>query len=164
MSRCKQPTPAELRDNLLEFIRGKFYPGEGVEFAKDRRRILEWVVLWPATWLDERGVSLPTRRYQDLLTSILMEAVRHGNTGGIKYRPAWLGKVVQSHFAVHGDELYQEAKSMRSLVENALLIAGQAQRQVRPDPIAELAQAARLVRTPKKRPAPPQRGGQLSLF
>lgn len=147
-SNIKQQTSEELRDDLLGFIQRKFYPGEGVAFAKDRRLLLKWVVLFPAKWLNEKAVTLPPERYREIFMKVMLEALACGNTGAIHYRPAWLAKVIQSHFAVHGQELYDEAKSARSLAENALAVFGKLSR-AEPDPVRELARAASLLAVAK---------------
>jgi hypothetical protein len=143
---ASQITSQELTDDLLDFIRRKFYEGDAVGFNKDKRRLLQWVVLWPATYIEERGVTLPPVRYKKLFIGIMMLALQQGNTGQIIYRPAWLGKCVQSHFKIHWDEIYQEAKSARSLAEHTLTIAGRLPVAKKPDPIAEMALAAKLVK------------------
>ncbi|MGA2178823.1 MAG: hypothetical protein ABSH15_04490 [Verrucomicrobiota bacterium] len=158
----KQQTSQELKDDLMGFLQRKFYEGHAVEFRKDYRRLLEWVVLWPAKWLIEKGVSLPDDRYREIFMTVFMDSLRFGNTDGIKYLPAWLAKVIQSHFAVHGDEIYESAKSIRTLAEHALLSAGKAL-QARPDPVRELAAAARLVK-PAKAAKKPSQKEQLSLL
>lgn len=94
----KQPTPQELRDELLGFLQRKFYPGQPVAFAKDRRRLLDWVILWPAKWLDDRGVTIPADRYRAIFMSVFMDGLRFGDTANITYLPAWLAKCIQSHF------------------------------------------------------------------
>ena len=162
-----QTTSQELTDDLLEFVRRKFYVGNAVAFNKDKRRLLEWVVLWPATYLDERGVTLPPDRYKELFMGIMMLALQQGNTGNIIYRPAWLGKCVQSHFKIHWDEIYQEAKSARSLADHALTITGRVPVGKLPDPVAEMALAAKLVKgtgRPKKTVLKAPLNEQPSLF
>lgn len=159
--RPKQQTSQELRDELLGFLQRKFYQGDGVAFAKDRRRLLDWVVLWPACWLNERAVTVTADRYRSIFMAVLMEAVIHGSEK-VRYRPAWLRQVIQSHFAVHGDEYYEEAKSVRNLVENAVLMAGRSV-VAAPDPVRELATAKALL-TPPKRGVKPVAKEQLSLL
>ena len=162
--RPRQPTPKELTDDLLGFIQRKFYPGEAVQFAKDRSRLLAWAVLWPAAWLNGKAVSISTERYREVCTKILMEARIHG-TEKVRYRPAWLRQVMQSHFRIHGEELYNEAKALRALVENALLLTSRTPTQAQPDPIRELARAQALVAIasrPKKAVAQPD--NQRDLF
>lgn len=158
----KQPTPIELRDALLGFLERKFYQGHRVEFAKDRPRLLAWVVLWPAKWLDQRAVTIPADRYRQIFESVFMDGLRFGNTGNITYLPAWLAKVIQSHFAIHGDEIYDEGKNLRAVLERTLLVAGKQLGQA-PDPVRELAQAARLLKAPKRVPKAPV-NAQLTLL
>src|SRR5215469_1781942 len=119
--RLKQTVAQDLRDDLLRLLWTKFHRddpgGDSVvarSFAQDRDRLLKWVILWPAAWLNNRGVTLPADRYKQIFSSIILEAVRHGNTSRIKYRPAWLKTVLQSHFRIHGEEYYNEAKSART--------------------------------------------------
>jgi len=155
--RPRQTTSQELRDDLLQFIRTHFYEGDFVAFTKDTRLLLKWVILWPAGWFNKKGVTVPADRYKEILTKILMQALQLGNTGNIRYRPAWLMKVVQSHFAVHGDEYYDEAKSIRNLAEHALLVAGKAAVRAS-DPVAELAAASRLLKPANRRSLSPLKG------
>jgi hypothetical protein len=150
-SRPTQTTSQELRDELLQFIRQKFYEADYVAFVKDTRLLLKWVVLYPASWLRAKEVTLPADRYKEIIIKILMQAVQLGNTGNIHYRPAWLKTVLQSHFRIHGDEYYEEAKSIRTLTDHALLFAGKAALRV-PDPVGELAAASRLLTPPKRQP------------
>jgi hypothetical protein len=158
----KQPTSPELQDELLRFIRSKFYPSDPVSFAKDTPRLLAWVVREFATWLEARAVSLPPTRFLEILRDhILMDAVRHG-TDKIAYRPAWLRAVVQSHLSHHGEDYYEEAKSIRTLADRALWAAQRASAPA-PDPIRELAAAARLLQA-QKRPSKRPVKAQLTLL
>lgn len=151
LPRQKQPTPEDVRDAVLVVIERQFYAGQRVPFLKDRSRLLQWVVLWPATWLDERGVTISPARYQDLLigsNGILIEALRHGATGEIGYLPGWLRKCVQSHFEVHGERIYEDAKSVRSIADHVLLQVGRTGPAL-VDPVRQMAQAARLLSVPR---------------
>ena len=156
--RPKQTTSQELRDDLLQFIRVHFYEDDAVGFTKDHSRLLSWVVLWPASWFRSKGVTVPSDRYKEIVVNVLMQAVQLGNTGNIRYRPAWLMKVIQGHFAIHGDEYYDEAKSIRTLAEHALLIAGKAAVRA-PDPVGELAAASRLLKPANRRRLNAQKPG-----
>ena len=150
-------------DELLRFVESKFYEGDPISFVKDRRRLLQWVILRPAQWLDDRGVTISTEAYRQILVDkILMTAVRHGDTGNIRYRPAWLAKAVESHLDHHGEEYYESAKAIRAVVEHTLLVAGRLA-QAKSDPIRELATARRLLAVKKKAPKRP-RNGQLTLL
>lgn len=149
-NRPKQPTSQELLDSILDFLQRKFYEGDPISFRKDRSRLLAWVALWPASWLNKKGVSLPADRYREIFFQVFLEAKANG-TEKITYRPAWLRHVIQTHFAHHGDEIYEQAKSVRNLVEHAVLIAGKAAPSA-PDPVRELAQASTLLKA--RKPAP----------
>lgn len=144
--RAKQTLSQEFIDDLLGFIRRKFYEGDAVGFNKDKRRLLLWVVLWPAEYINDRGVTLPPERYKEIFMGVMLLALQQGNTGNIIYRPAWLGKCVQSHFRIHLDEIYQEAKSARSLAEHALTLTGKLPLAKEHDPVSEMALAARLLK------------------
>lgn len=148
-AKIKQQTPKELTDTLLEFLRLKFYQGEAVEFAKDRSRLLGWVVLWPAWWLNKKGVTLPADKYRELFMEVFHEAKACG-TDKIKYRPAWLRMVIQSHFQHHGDAIYERAKSIRTLVEHLILSTGNRPSADEAHPTDDMARARQLVmQTPK---------------
>lgn len=142
--RAKQPTPDELVASLLELVRAKFYQGHGLVFTKDLPRLRDWVILWPAEWLYEKAVTISMERYGEIMRKVIIEAAAHGNLGEIKYLPAWLKQTVQSHFRIHGEDIYDEAKAIRNLVDNALAISGK-HTQAAPDPMKELTQAKRLL-------------------
>jgi hypothetical protein len=150
-----QLTSVELKDRCLEFLRRKFYPTQNVQFAKDRPKLLQWVVLWPATWFTKRGVRVSEEKYLEIFEGVFMDALIHGSTK-ITYFPAWLRQVIQAHFSHHGETYYEEAKLLR---ENALLntiLSGKLQpTNPAPDPVRELASAARLLKSKKKLPKTP---------
>lgn len=162
MKRPQQQTPQELLDSLMDFLCRKFYPGETVAFAKDRPRLLSWVALWPASWLRSRGVTIHPDRYREIFFKVFMDAQAFGSEK-IKYRPAWLRMVIQSYFAHHGEAIYEEAKSLRAMVEQTMQMATRNGASSVADPIAELAAARRLV-SPRKRPAPAPKKDQLTLL
>lgn len=144
----KQPTPQELLDFLLDFLQRKFYAGHQVAFAKDRPRLLKWVVLWPAKWLNDRGVTIHPDRYRDIFVQVFTDGLRYGDLERITYLPAWLAKTIQSHFEHHGEAYYEEAKSIRNIVEQTMLVTGRPA-VAAPDPVRDLAKAASLLR-PRK--------------
>lgn len=145
----RQQTPAELLGQCLSFLQRKYYQDKDRQFAQDRQRLLQWVVLWPAKWFNERGVTIHTSQYLQIFTEVFMDGLRFGNTGNITYLPAWLAKVIRSHFDHHGDEIYAAAKSMRTLTDSIVLgalMAGKPAPTPAPDPIRELADAQRLLK------------------
>lgn len=157
----KQPTSPELTDDLLGLIQRKFYPTSPVQFAKDRHLLLKWVVLKFASWLDEKGVTLPLSDYKEIVTRILMDAAAFQKSE-MKWGPAYLGSVMESHLRIHGEDYYDRAKVIRNLAENALGLVGKL--AVKPaNPIREMAQAARLIQ-PKKRLAKTPIKEQLTLL
>lgn len=160
-ARPKQTVAQDLRDDLLNLIRNKFYSSSGDDakcFAQDRSRLLAWVILAPAVWLNKRGVTFPADRYKKIFSDIILDAVRHGNTSKVSYRPAWLKHVMQSHWDHHGEEYYNEAKNARALADHALHVLGKLKVAPEPDPVRELAAAsALLARTkPTKKPSQKQ--------
>lgn len=151
----RQPTPQEIRDTILDFIGRHFYGGDRVALAKDTPRLLKWVVLKPAEWLDDRGVSISADAYRDVFldtrAGVLMEAIRHGDLASIQYRPAWLGKVVESFLRIRGDTLYERAKTWEATRSGAIAdqlaaALGRRPEGQRADPVRQLAQAATLLR------------------
>jgi len=165
--RPRQQTSQELLDGLCQFVRQKFYPEHPVNFAKDRPRLLEWVILYPAAWLNRRGVTLPPERYHALLTGILLDTVRFGQPSKVTYLPAYLRQVLQSHFEHHGEAIYEEAKSLRTVLEHTLFSVGRSVAVAAPDPVRDLARAATLLRAKKPAKKSPLKSGvtpQLNLF
>lgn len=162
--RPQQEIGAEIVNELLASIRNQFYADDPQKrWFQDRQFILRRVVLWPATWLNKRGVTLPPERYRAILMDVFQEIKRHGSTGAVKYWPGYLLHCVQEHFKHHGDDYYEEGKSMRSAVEHSMLAFRRAKdSKVSPDPVKEMAAAAAIVRVPKRRPKQPP--NQLNLF
>lgn len=159
----KQHTSQEVLDELLRFIESKFYQGDRINFLKDRPRLLKWVVLKLAEYLNEKAVTVSSQRYLEIMRDdVLMEAVRFGRTDEIKYRPAWLGKVVEMHLAHHGEAYYEEGKSLRNAAEKALATArGGVQGR---DPVRELAEASRLLKPARKPTLKAPQKDQLNLL
>ena len=143
--RVKQPTPTELTDSCLQILRSRFYnqPGDDKCFAQDRSRLLAWVVLWPATWLNKKGVTLHGDQYRKIFHNVLMQASEHV-TSKVKYRPAYLRQVIQSHFAIHGEDYYDQAKAVRNIAEQAMVVLGSF--KPAPDPVKQMALAAQLLK------------------
>ncbi len=140
--RIKQPVSAELSASLMDFIRRKFYAGDDKCFYQDRRDLMRWAVLWPASWLDAKGVTIHGERYREICFKVLLQANAHA-ADKIKYRPVWLKAVLQNHFKIHGEEYLAEAKSVLHLAEQVLLMVGN--RVAAPDPVLELAKARQIL-------------------
>lgn len=173
--RRKQQTPEELISTIMGFIGRHWYGGDVVRLAKDRPRLLSWVVLKPAKFLDDRGVTVASETYQSLFLDakegLLMEALRHGEQAQVKYPPAYLGTVIDAALRIQGDRLYERAKSETArhaggIAEQfAQALAGRP--QTGPDPVRQMAQAASLLRSRARRlqpPCKPAADSQLSLL
>lgn len=169
LMRLRQPVPEELRDSILGLLRAKFYRDaegrdEAKAFAQDRSRLLAWVVLWPADWLWQRGVTIHGEAYREIFNRVFLQAAAKMESK-VKYRPAYLRQVIQSHFDHHGEEIYEEAKSMGRLTENLVAALGKCAKAA-PDPVAQLAQAKRILEAPKRTKVAVKTvlKGQLNLF
>jgi hypothetical protein len=166
LQRIKQPTPGEVTDSCLGILRSKFYNGDGDEkcFQQDRSRLLAWVVLWPASWLNQRGVTIHGDAYREIFNKVFLQAAAHVESK-VRYRPAYLKQVIQSHFRMHGEDYYDEAKRTRNLVEQTMMLIG-TRPQAQADPVKDMA-AARDILTalkPKRAVFKPVLKPQLDLF
>jgi hypothetical protein len=154
--RPKQHLPVDIVTDLLTAIRNQFYADSRDQFLKDQHFIKREFCLYLASWLDKRGVTLKPDRYKALLLGLLNEIKTHGNTAAVKYWPGYLKHVLQQHLKHHGEDIYQEAKSLRTLAENSLLslshLNGGANAAAEPtlDPVRALAEARRDLLTLKR--------------
>lgn len=124
-------TPAELVADLLGIVRRQFYPDSLTNnpraqkrWFQDEHSIRRWCILWPAAWLDERGVWLRPDRYRAALLAVFDDVKRHGNTGEVKCWPRYLASCVQSRFKVRADEFLNEGKAAREAIERVVLGLG----------------------------------------
>lgn len=168
--RPSQDTPEALVNRLLGQIRNQFC-GDLDEKAwyRDHYHWLKRnVVLWPARFMWGKGFTLPAARYEQIMLAVFQDIKRHGQTGQVRYWPAYLMKCVQDHWHHHWEEYYGEAKSARALAEAAML-ALQA-RQAPADQTTEaLAMAHQVLvgrrrRQPRSTAPPPAAPKQLGLF
>jgi hypothetical protein len=69
----------------------------------------------------------------------------------VKWRPAYLAHVIQSHFKIHGEDYYDQAKATRHVIEQTMVALGHVRPSVA-DPVRALAAARQLLATgqPKK--------------
>jgi hypothetical protein len=118
-------------DELLGAIRLRFYVHRPADYQRDHRRLLH-ALTWPATWLDERGLTCSPQRYQTLIEDRLQAIAAHGNPSAYgAYFPTYLLKCLQDFFDRHGDELYSELKHIRNALDQLLAsarFAGRVQR------------------------------------
>lgn len=136
-------------DDLLEALRGAFYADATPEqWHLDRFFLKIHVVTWPAFWLNKRGVTLRPERYKAILLGVFNEVKRHGATGEVKHWPRYLTHCVQQHFKHHGEEYYEEGKSLRASLEIALGKVEAARRTA--DPVQAIGQAHDVLRTRRR--------------
>lgn len=150
-ARSRQVVSEDVLGSLLGLIQRKFYEGHPVEFAKDSVRLQRWVVYWPARyWFDPRQVTVPNHRYLEILTAVLIDAAACQRVAKVDYPPAYLRMVIQSHFAMHGEEYYAAAKAARSLADHALATLGKVPTKVQDDVVARFTAADRLLEVSKR--------------
>jgi hypothetical protein len=162
--------PVEIVDDILQIIRSKFYQGaDPKNWFQDLSILKRMVVLWPATWLTKKGVTLPGSRYKEILITVLLDIAANTKTE-VKYMPRYLAHCVQKYFAHHGDEIYDEAKALRKISENVLLglTANRAVASAEADArqfTDALSQAAQILSSAKrKKKLQPKPAAQLSLL
>ena len=164
--RLKQPTPADLTESCLGILRSKFYNESGDEkaFHQDREKLLHWVVLYPAAWLNKRGVTIHGDQYRKIFVNVFLQAAAH-MASKAKYRPAYLRHVIQEHLKHHGEEYYDAAKATRNLVEQTIVALGRPA-QSAPDPVREMAAARQILATGQRRKSAQKRpvNAQLTLL
>lgn len=125
-ARPRQSVALEIRSDLLNVIRHQFYAdAPAVQFHQDKAFLLKNVILWPASYLDRRGVTLPPARYKAILLDVFNGIKQHGSTAAVKYWPGYLMVSVQSHFRLHGEEYYEEGKALRATLSKILSKAPQ---------------------------------------
>lgn len=163
--RPKQQLPQEIVSDLMAAIRGPFY-GDATpkQWAQDYHFIRDRVVLWPATWLDKRGITLKPERYKAIILEVLQDIKHHGNTGQIGYWPAYLAKCVQERFKHQSEAIYEEGKNLRAQMENVLTGLSSSARPHEHDPIRVLAEARRDLLAAKKTRRAKTPAKQLSLL
>jgi hypothetical protein len=141
--------PADsLLKNWLHRLKNQFYPDNAKDFYQ-QRSVLITAITTPARWLDERGVRLPEKKLDAILTDILRGIMHHGDTSHIAYFCRYYLKVVQDHMKHQGDKYYEEGKSLRFIVDSTLENLSKKQAAKLPDAqdrtTSELAALNRLV-------------------
>ena len=147
--RGKTEAPEAAIARLLGRINAEFYASADVKAWLRDEPAIRLALLWPATWLNRRAVTLPMPRYTAILAAILDGIRRHGNLAGIKHFPSYLFHAIEQWFIHHGDELYQERKHIRNAIDLNALRAGPTH-QKSPDPIEAMAAAHRLLSSRRK--------------
>lgn len=128
MSSVSSDPLATATAELLRSIRLRFYAERHSDYHRDRRWLLH-AITWPATWLDERGLTCSPQRYHTLIDERLHAIGAHGDPVLYSaYFPSYLLKCLQDWFDRHGDELYSELKHIRNALDQLLASARFAER------------------------------------
>jgi hypothetical protein len=145
-------------------INKSYYSGARSPFwMRDQKAIL-MALLWPATWLRQRGIELPAQRYGAILVTIMEIIAQHGNTDAVRHFPAYLADCIRKHFIHHGEELYAERKAIRNVIELGML-EGAPVKPRQADVVEPLAQAHRVLAIGKRaRKTASEDASQGSLF
>jgi hypothetical protein len=119
-------------------------------------------VLWPAGWLNRKGVTLPAERYKEIMQGLFVE-IKVNASAALKYPPGYLMKCVQDHFRIQGEKYYDEGKAIRAKATSALFGAQKAARVA--DPVAALADAHKVLTATHRKQKTVGRGQtQMSLL
>jgi len=110
---------ADLTERILRRLRTRFYAGEDKLFFQEIR-LLKQAISHPAAWLHQRGVSLPTERYEALLLTVLRGIVEHAQAADIRSFGRYFLHAVQQHMRHQGESYYNEGKALRRVVEDVM--------------------------------------------
>lgn len=150
ITRPKQQTPEELVDGLMSVVFTNFYKNSGANWNEQKAFIKQKVVLWPATWLNKKGVTLPPERYHEIMTKLFIEIKVNVAVQVVNYWPGYLKMCVQRHFNIQGQKYYEEAKNIRQQAENVFSGISRAKETITVDAIGAMA-AAHAVLTEKNK-------------
>lgn len=155
---------APATDELLQSIRLRFYARRPADYHRERQRLLH-ALTWPATWLDERGLTCSPQRYRTLIDERLHAIGAHGDPVLYSaYFPTYLLKCLQDWFARHGDELYSELKHIRNALDQLLASARFAERVQRHARHLDLLVSTHRLLESRRAKRTPAANDQLTLF
>jgi hypothetical protein len=155
---------------LMATIRGQFYgSAHPRDWLRDETFLKREVVLWPASWLRSRGMTMSPTSYESMILEKIQDVKRNANQGAFKYFPAYLSHCIKDHFRHNEERIYTECKSVSAPLSAVL---GKLRPNQGPD-LVETLVAARDVLVNRKRakstlaPARPtaaRPGAQAELF
>lgn len=106
--------PEALIADLMKEVRTKLFAGRSDKEWFAQQELVKKALTYPAHWLEERKVPLASKRYAEIMTTIIGAAAAYGDLGKVTYVSRYLLTCVQRHMAHHGDEYYQEGKAIRN--------------------------------------------------
>jgi hypothetical protein len=121
LARPKQETPAARVADVMRMIRGQWYADlPEKKWFQDEAFVMRNVVLWPASWLNKRGLTLPPERYFAIIIDKLNDVKRNTAQATLKSPAGYLMRCLQDHFAHNEDAIHDEAKNFSAKVNLAL--------------------------------------------
>lgn len=146
--------------DMTTMIRGQFCPDWDDRAWNMHLWLVQRAVIFPAVWLNKRGIFVSPERYRELLLDLFQEVKVHG--GDIKFPPGYLLKCVQDHMRFNADRYNAEGKAARDRL--APLLATFTTAEARPDFLVTTLAAASacLAKPSRRRKAAPDH--QLGLF
>jgi hypothetical protein len=114
--------PETVLEELLRQVRVFLYSGLPDHSWFTQQARCKATLTFPGAWLDERKVELSSERYQQIMQAILVTIKEHcPNPRQLGPFPcAYLHRCVELHMQHHGDEYYQEGKSVRNALDRAM--------------------------------------------
>lgn len=128
--------PSGMVFELAGLLRSQFGIDDG-QFYRGLR-LIKRAICYPAAQLHRAGCSLAPERYRERLLDGVVQVIKgHGDTGNVRYWPAYLLKCVQEHWRHQGHLWLAEARSLDRHTSAALADARAA---LAADPIPVLAE------------------------
>lgn len=139
--------------DMTTMIRGQFCPDWDNRNWNMHLWLVQRAVIYPATWLNKRGIFVAPERYRELLLELLQEVKVKG--GEIKFPPGYLLKCVQDHMRFNADRYNSEGKAARDRL--AKLLGTFPTAEARPDFLVKaLAAGGEAIQKPKRRRSTPE--------
>ena len=111
--------PEKLIQLFLRSIKSQFYRDRETLYFQERD-LLMGAICHPARYLDELGVRISAKRYQEILTTVIRTINKHGNVAEMRSPGRYLGKAVEEHMRHHGEEYYEIGKRSRDAIADTL--------------------------------------------
>ena len=153
-----------LVEEFLQMIRNQFYFDKPDFHFHQHRSILIKAFTYLAWWLAGKGMTqeIPADRYRQLIQDVITEVKRMGQMSSAVSPAHYFLKVMQTHVAHHGEDYYDECRSVRNAV--AQVTSGLAKAPETDSTLADLAALHRLAASRARRVVQKPASPQLDLF
>jgi hypothetical protein len=154
----------DLVQEFLQMIRNQFYFDKPDFHFHQHRSILIKAFTYPASWLATRGMTreIPADRYRQLIQDVIQEVKRFGQMSTSRSPAHYFFKVMQTHMQHHGEDYYDECRSVRNAV--AQITAGMTKVPETDSTLADLAALHRLATSGARKVVQKPASPQLDLF